>query len=68
MRSLVIEDEPQIAAYLGRLPGQLCGIVDIVRAANYWKKPSMRQIQRFGRCHRTAHELTRHAGSIGPRL
>ena len=60
MRSLVIEDEPQIAAYLGRLPGQLCGIVDIVRAA--------RQIQRFGRCHRTAHELTRHAGSIGPRL
>ncbi len=30
MRSLVIEDEPQIAAYLGRLLGQLRGIVDIV--------------------------------------
>jgi DNA-binding response OmpR family regulator len=30
MRSLVIEDEPQIGAYLGRLLGQLSGIVDIV--------------------------------------
>src|SRR5260370_10914410 len=30
MRALVIEDEPQIAAYLGRLLGQLRGIVDIV--------------------------------------
>jgi two-component system, OmpR family, response regulator len=30
MRSLVIEDEPQIGAYLSRLLGQLCGIVDIV--------------------------------------
>jgi len=30
MRSLVIEDEPQIGAYLGRLLGQLGGIVDIV--------------------------------------
>jgi two-component system, OmpR family, response regulator len=30
MRSLVIEDEPQIGAYLGRLLGQLQGIVDIV--------------------------------------
>src|SRR5258707_9695464 len=30
MRSLVIEDEPQIGAYLGRLLGQLNGIVDIV--------------------------------------
>jgi two-component system OmpR family response regulator len=30
MRSLVIEDEPQIGAYLDRLLGQLCGIVDIV--------------------------------------
>jgi two-component system OmpR family response regulator len=30
MRSLVIEDEPRIAAYLGRLLGQLHGIVDIV--------------------------------------
>jgi len=29
MRSLVIEDEPQIGAYLGRLIGQLRGIVDI---------------------------------------
>src|SRR5260221_5542335 len=29
MRSLVIEDEPQIGAYLGRLLGQLNGIVDI---------------------------------------
>jgi two-component system, OmpR family, response regulator len=31
MRSLVIEDEPQIGAYLGRLLGQLGGIVDIVQ-------------------------------------
>jgi two-component system, OmpR family, response regulator len=30
MRSLVIEDEPQIGAYLDRLLRQLCGIVDIV--------------------------------------
>jgi DNA-binding response OmpR family regulator len=30
MRSLVIEDEPQIRAYVGRLLGQLNGIVDIV--------------------------------------
>jgi two-component system, OmpR family, response regulator len=30
MRSLVIEDEPQIAAYLDRLLGQFNGIVDIV--------------------------------------
>ena len=30
MRSLVIEDEPQIGAYLGRLLGQFKGIVDIV--------------------------------------
>jgi two-component system OmpR family response regulator len=30
MRSLVIEDEPQIGAYLGRLLRQLHGIVDIV--------------------------------------
>ena len=30
MRSLVIEDEPQIGAYLGRLLAQLRGIVDIV--------------------------------------
>jgi two-component system, OmpR family, response regulator len=30
MRSLVIEDEPEIGAYLGRLLGQLRGIVDIV--------------------------------------
>jgi DNA-binding response OmpR family regulator len=34
MRSLVIEDEPQIGAYLGRLVGQLCGIVDIVETAS----------------------------------
>lgn len=32
MRSLVIEDEPQIGAYLGRLLGQLNGIVDIVES------------------------------------
>jgi two-component system, OmpR family, response regulator len=30
MRSLVIEDEPQIGAYLGRLLAQLNGVVDIV--------------------------------------
>ena len=30
MRSLVIEDEPQIGAYIGRLLGQLNGIVDVV--------------------------------------
>src|SRR5258706_12578401 len=30
MRSLVIEDEPQIGAYLGRLLGQFNGVVDIV--------------------------------------
>src|ERR1700741_3094576 len=30
MRLLVIEDEPQIGAYLGHLLGQLRGIVDIV--------------------------------------
>jgi DNA-binding response OmpR family regulator len=34
MRSLVIEDEPQIAAYLGRLLGQLHGIVDIVSSVS----------------------------------
>jgi two-component system OmpR family response regulator len=32
MRSLVIEDELQIGAYLGRLLGQFNGIVDIVRS------------------------------------
>jgi two-component system, OmpR family, response regulator len=32
MRSLVIEDEPQIGAYLGRLLGQLNRIVDIVES------------------------------------
>jgi two-component system, OmpR family, response regulator len=32
MRSLVIEDEPQIGAYLGQLLGQFNGIVDIVRS------------------------------------
>ena len=30
MRSLVIEDEPQIGAYVGRLLGQFNGVVDIV--------------------------------------
>jgi two-component system OmpR family response regulator len=30
MRSLVIEDEPEIGAYLARLLGQLSGIVDVV--------------------------------------
>src|SRR5258707_12820058 len=34
MRSLVIEDEPQIRAYVGRLLGQLNGIVDIVETAS----------------------------------
>jgi two-component system, OmpR family, response regulator len=34
MRSFVIEDEPQIGAYLGHLLGQLCGIVDVVGAAS----------------------------------
>src|ERR1700681_3852284 len=35
MRSLVIEDEPQIGAYLGRLLGQLRGIVDIVGSVSH---------------------------------
>lgn len=30
MRSLVIEDEPQIGAYVSRLLGQLHGVVDLV--------------------------------------
>jgi len=34
MRSLVIEDEPEIGAYLGRLLKQLNGIVDIVRTVS----------------------------------
>src|SRR3979490_2328375 len=34
MRSLVIEAEPQIGAYLGRLLGQLHGIVDIVSSVS----------------------------------
>src|ERR1700704_2189528 len=34
MRSLVIEDEPQIGAYVGRLLGQLHGIVDIVASVS----------------------------------
>jgi two-component system, OmpR family, response regulator len=34
MRSFVIEDEPQIGAYLGHLLGQLCGIVDVVGAVS----------------------------------
>jgi two-component system OmpR family response regulator len=34
MRSLVIEDEPQIGAYLGRFLGQLDGIVDIVASVS----------------------------------
>ena len=34
MRSLVIEDEPQIGAYLGRLLEQLHGIVDIVASVS----------------------------------
>ena len=32
MRSLVIEDEPQIGSYISRLLGQLHGIVDVVRS------------------------------------
>ncbi len=32
MRSLVIEDEPQIGAYLGRLLGQLNRVVDVVQS------------------------------------
>ena len=35
MRSLVIEDEPQIGAYVGRLLGQLRGIVDIVESVSH---------------------------------
>lgn len=35
MRSLVIEDEPQIGAYLGRLLGQFNGIVDIVGSLSH---------------------------------
>jgi DNA-binding response OmpR family regulator len=35
MRSLVIEDEPQIGAYIGRLLGQLRGIVDIVGSVSH---------------------------------
>src|SRR5258707_11329263 len=35
MRSLVIEDEPQIGAYVGRLLGQLRGIVDIVGSISH---------------------------------
>src|SRR3979409_2770207 len=35
MRTLVIEDEPQIGAYLGRLLGQLRGIVDIVESVSH---------------------------------
>jgi two-component system OmpR family response regulator len=38
MRSLVIEDEPQIGAYLGRLLGQLRGIVDIVGSVSEAKQ------------------------------
>src|ERR1700680_5208999 len=34
MRSLVIEDEPQIGAYLARLLGQLHGIVDVVASVS----------------------------------
>ncbi|WP_246207687.1 response regulator transcription factor [Bradyrhizobium rifense] len=34
MRSLVIEDEPQIGAYLARLLGQLQGIVDVVASVS----------------------------------
>jgi two-component system OmpR family response regulator len=34
MRSLVIEEEPQIGAHLGRLLGQLHGIVDIVASVS----------------------------------
>ena len=35
MRSLVIEDEPQIGAYVGRLLWQLRGIVDIVGSVSH---------------------------------
>src|SRR6202163_1146243 len=35
MRSLVIEDEPQIGAYVGRLLGQLRGIVEIVGSVSH---------------------------------
>jgi DNA-binding response OmpR family regulator len=35
MRSLVIEDEPQIGAYVGRLLWQLRGIVDIVESVSH---------------------------------
>jgi two-component system OmpR family response regulator len=35
MRSLVIEDEPRIGAYVGRLLGQLRGIVDIVGSVSH---------------------------------
>jgi two-component system, OmpR family, response regulator len=38
MRSLVIEDEPQIGAYLGRLLGELRGIVDIVGSVSEAKQ------------------------------
>jgi DNA-binding response OmpR family regulator len=38
MRSLVIEDEPQIAAYLGRLLDLLHGIVDIVGSVSEAKQ------------------------------
>src|SRR5882672_4206794 len=38
MRSLVIEDEPQIGAYVGRLLGQLCGIVDVVESLSLAKQ------------------------------
>ena len=38
MRSLVIEDEPQIGAYVGRLLGQLRGIVDIVESLSLAKQ------------------------------
>jgi DNA-binding response OmpR family regulator len=39
MRSLVIEDEPQNGAYLGRLLGQLRGIVDIAGSLSEAKQP-----------------------------
>jgi hypothetical protein len=38
MRFLMIEDEPQIAAYLGRWLGQLHGIVDIVSSLSEAKQ------------------------------
>jgi DNA-binding response OmpR family regulator len=34
MRFLVIEDEPQIGSYLGRLLGEVCGIVDVVESVS----------------------------------